>query len=539
MKNIVTKITCIIFIIHFFYSCNKKEFEGTSPGIALNYKNITAQFCEPVVEKQETITLTYFLTDTSASQILNDRFGDRRFTGPYDYVNSIEASSLDRFSLVTFSDDGQMRIPRANRDDFATALDLFWTQRQWQDIGFSLIPSGINKITADLIKWADMEKFNPFRKKADVIIYLLSDGYPQGPAGPLSLNEVLESIHGADGKGGLLGLLKSTRTQEYFNEIVIHTAYYWGEYRSGDQQFSIPEDPANEALMKEIARVGRGTALTFKDGTVPDLNQFLPLKTQLQRNLVSYFVRPIGILWETVDGVPQMVPDTDYDGLSDNLENTLGSDINNRDTDSDGILDGVSYRTTQKACSTDDCSKAVAYDPFYQSNLLPNGIPADSDGDGIDDANEIKLASDKFAPDSNENYYPDKYEFYDGNNLVQKNTMANDGDGDGISDYIETKQFLPPRIHNELISAESDKLGMIYKLEEVSKNNQGGSCYKLKVEKIPVALQNNEISITLVYQNTVMNSNTFFYEATVNLDSASNLSTKDFKQMLSNRIASP
>lgn len=63
------------------------------------------------------------------------------------------------------------------------------------------------------------------------------------------------------------------------------------------------------------------------------------------------------------------VLDTDGDGLIDELEIILGTDITNPDTDNDGILDGI-----------EDFNKNGIFDSNETSPLL-----ADTDKDGIPD----------------------------------------------------------------------------------------------------------------------------------------------------------
>ncbi|AUX19704.1 uncharacterized protein SOCEGT47_001560 [Sorangium cellulosum] len=78
------------------------------------------------------------------------------------------------------------------------------------------------------------------------------------------------------------------------------------------------------------------------------------------------------------DGTPA---DTDGDGLSDGLEETLGSDPNDADTDDDGVIDG------QEPNPADDTD----------GDGLINVLDVDSDNDGLFDGTELGLPCDHAA----------------------------------------------------------------------------------------------------------------------------------------------
>jgi len=83
------------------------------------------------------------------------------------------------------------------------------------------------------------------------------------------------------------------------------------------------------------------------------------------------------------DDVPP--PDTDGDGLTDDLEDTLGSDPNDADSDDDGVIDG------------DEVNPADDTD----GDGLINVLDVDSDNDGLFDGTELGLDCSNPATDTN------------------------------------------------------------------------------------------------------------------------------------------
>ena len=112
-----------------------------------------------------------------------------------------------------------------------------------------------------------------------------------------------------------------------------------------------------------------------------------------------------------------MNPDTDGDGLGDDLEETIGTDPNDVDSDNDGVLDG------DEPNPSDD----------HDGDGTPNSIDEDSDGDGLFDGTEV--GNDCDNPDTDPvamNCTPDG----DGGTTTT-NPLDSDTDDGGVSDGDE------------------------------------------------------------------------------------------------------
>lgn len=118
--------------------------------------------------------------------------------------------------------------------------------------------------------------------------------------------------------------------------------------------------------------------------------------------------------------------DSDLDGLADCFEKLIGTDINNEDSDSDGINDGVELDNQLNPLNSVDATEDIDSDGLsnlIEINIHTNLRDKDSDGDGIDDGDEV--------------------------NVYKTNPLSSDSDGDGLSDKFEITYSLNPLVPGE------------------------------------------------------------------------------------------
>jgi hypothetical protein len=202
-----------------------------------------------------------------------------------------------------------------------------------------------------------------------------------------------------------------------------------------------------------------------------------------------------------------MLPDTDFDGLSDKAEYDLGLNPQSPDTDGDGVTDLTEFQwhhspsmnpldydtdgdglpdASELTCGADPTIQDTDGDglsDLEEFQLGTNPADTDTDDDGISDYQEVLFGSDPLNPDSDGDFLFDNAEFQDGTNPqnadsdndqladgyeillgtdalngdsdhdnlpdgyeyeVMLNPLSNDTDGDGVSDSVELELGLDP-----------------------------------------------------------------------------------------------
>jgi hypothetical protein len=191
--------------------------------------------------------------------------------------------------------------------------------------------------------------------------------------------------------------------------------------------------------------------------------------------------------WDESNNAAVYSRDEDGDGLSDELEEQLGSDSFKEDSDSDGIRDSVEYFLTK---TTDD----------FNAFSCP-GTPVDTDLDGIYDCEEKALGSDPKRSDMNLNGIPDFMDLINGNPLLSTNSSM-DIDGDGMSNLQEIYQNLPLNIPNKLLP-----LNLEAQTETTSIYNTENSCMETTYKNFRVSSLTSTFNVDLWYYATQKQGN--------------------------------
>ena len=145
-------------------------------------------------------------------------------------------------------------------------------------------------------------------------------------------------------------------------------------------------------------------------------------------------------------------PDLDGDGLLNDEEKALGTDMYNPDTDGDGLSDGDEvhkYHTNPLKKDTDGDGLSD-YDEIFVYHTDP--LKADTDGDGLSDGDEVlKYHTDPLKADT------DGDGLTDGDEVLKYHTdpLRPDTDGDGLTDGDEVLKY-----HTDPLKPDTDGGGM-------------------------------------------------------------------------------
>ncbi len=154
-------------------------------------------------------------------------------------------------------------------------------------------------------------------------------------------------------------------------------------YSVPNNKFPLPNGAVRNTDTLLFMLRGNQSIAAWDDDSGPNLHGRLPVTEPLDHFLVAYYPDSassgsIGLLVED-----SRLPDSDFDGLSDELESKLGSDPSRADTDGDGIPDylevigndGFNYAELARVTGPDvfvEIDVMTAPDPFYQRSPPPN-----------------------------------------------------------------------------------------------------------------------------------------------------------------------
>lgn len=145
------------------------------------------------------------------------------------------------------------------------------------------------------------------------------------------------------------------------------------------------------------------------------------------------------------DVYDEALVDSDGDGLSDRMEQFVGTDPHDPDTDGDGLTDGQEVQQRHTVVEGDFWSFHDHY--FVDATARTDPLSSDTDGDGLSDPMELALHTDPRSADTDGDGRTDLEE-QDG----RTDARRADTDGDGLSDGVEVNEVGsdPTRLDTDL-----------------------------------------------------------------------------------------
>lgn len=156
------------------------------------------------------------------------------------------------------------------------------------------------------------------------------------------------------------------------------------------------------------------------------------------------FEYEITVKFSNSNAVAYTENDTDGDLLLDYDEYMYMTDMNNKDTDNDGLSDYIEVKLLNY--------NPLSYDTFNDSR---NDANRDYDGDGLSNIKEVELGTSLILGDTDGDLISDYDEVY---GEPPTNPLYIDTDGDGLNDYAELKLGLDPtNMYTDGITLDSER----------------------------------------------------------------------------------
>ena len=526
----------------------------------LHYVDVDAHFCVPQpVQVRQKIKYVFILDRSSSNQpgfpstfvtdngftitdeSNTDSVGGRRFGPLAQFIKSLQPdpNNLTSFNLINFSDSACYPLPGkpcANSGGMFESDPVKFMQTvrsEWigptgsatspvpYDKGFTNYTAALGLARQLIDNDARLEAGNPIKPIVRSIyqIIFVSDGQPVVDTGGVKphlqdfTTEVLPMIN------LILDEKNDPLLAAYIANITLSTAYY----------FNGTPDAAAQGTLQQIADAGTGQYMEFGPGQNVVYQAFAPPIRYIRYNLAETWLQNVNAVWWD-DG--RLLPDTDGDGLPDELEFKFGSDIRKTDSDGNGISDLVEYRTKGRPCNGAACdpTKRDLYSicDGFGPTKNPDGSQKfpDLDRDGLNECEEFILKSDRYGFDSNSDFLPDGLAFKLGMPFIAGTQgLFAAPMGDGLTNYDKIKKGLPTSIALNKVLNFKTRVNSLYR--EPDPKDPDVDCYNAKFNRVAALGPDNSLKMYLILNSTLVEDNPVLEIAERKLDGYANQITFD------------
>jgi len=435
-----------------------------------------------IVDRSGSNKQRYDLNNNNAPLPGTDPDGTRRFDALMRFVQAYQADPNIYWSMINF---GSGVLGNPNFQGFTNDKTAFYNFVSDQKTRTAQIDGGGTNYLDALDRAYDMiqedidfaRTQNP-KISSNYVLFFISDGEPIVTGQAQSSDAILNKVRSI--------ALFEAQEKLLVEGIQLNTGYYYSD----------PVEPAARTILNNMSIEGNGDFSEFGAGQEIDFSRFaVPLRIS-KYDMKELWVVNLNTLWEG----NRLVRDQDGDGLSDNLEATLGSNPTLPDSDNNGVRDGVEYRISggTRACKDPMCLTTMA-DPYTTCRSLQvNGTYPDTDGDFLNDCEEKLLGSNLDDFDSNSDYIPDDLSFRVNMSMSDATDVSHiDPDFDGLSDYQELKLNSPMRYPNSGVPG----LTLLRVMGQKISSDSQKDCYSYSVTNLVTLSHLDRIRIYLL-ENT-------------------------------------
>lgn len=466
MTRTLLRLMTVTLTVCAFTSCSYKKELNSLEEVALDIKKVTdvdIQVCKSEGQKTEAVIHIALLVDNSRSNFarLGDQPGtdpdNQRFATIIDFVSSQDPEANIYYSIIPFGSEAT----RACYQVFENNTKAITKDPQEVIDYINFVVSGDGPV-ANIPPECNLA--TNYVAALEALIQVKKEWYSQlaleYPANQIGNDARMAAVSiAAFASDGLPRILVNDEVYEQTQEEILGPVYNFmttltdlagNDVREASSVTEVihrfdtlfytkpPISTAPIELLKLMAEEGEGqfidlaTNPSFAAVKMPELINSFSVETPIAVNLNG--------VWEEKNNVAIFRYDSDQDGLSDLLEDELGSDPFIADTDNDGIRDGIERRLSPDGLPV-------------SSFMIPECLAdkdKDEDKDNLYYCEELAFGSDDKRSDMNGDGVADGVQVYFGLNPLIDVASA-DTDGDGVSNREEMQANLPPNIQNDVI----------------------------------------------------------------------------------------
>jgi hypothetical protein len=410
-------------------------------------QQIVAEVCAPPPTADDVPYKILFVIDTSLSNAWNDPAELRELAVRNAISGFIDKETVS-FGIITFSDEPRLQT-------FGFTRDLQILNGAIENVGNAqggtnysdTLWAVINFIKDDLATLSIVEA-----SRTHYLVYWLSDGFPT--VGVTDTTALLPAVT------HLMEL-----TGDRVADIKFNTAFLGADGETDETMVAEAVD-----LLTELADLGNGGFSSIPAGAEFDFD------IELEKVINHFeFTYAVASNRNTILDAGEPAPDSDADGIADQVEVFYGLDPALADTDGDGYRDGIERMAH------------VDLDPLVADSGCETG-DLDTDLDGLRDCEELVLGTLPRDADSDDDRILDEVEVLMGTSPVQDDTSLDD-DLDNISNQDEIRFHLDPKIPNT--KEEAGEWAYRYDVREKVKDCTDcfdtPPCYELRIDNLVMA----------------------------------------------------
>jgi hypothetical protein len=487
LKRAIGIVVGCFILITFFQNCGdvnvqqSQDFSSTGgPSQA-----VKSEFCTTPQANVITNLKTIFIVDRSGSNGSStgtDPDKIKRFTPMLEFVGSQVQSENIQWLLIPFNEDARVLPESGFTSDKESFLEIIRDEIDDGDGGNTSYRNALNKAIATIQSDIDAAKRRRPIVSSSYVIFFVSDGKPGKLEGGIFKPEKLIDVYG---KVDELMAIRDF-SDGLVDGIQLNTGFYTNQ---------LAADPEAVSVLTEMSRLGKGRFIPFTGVTSIDFRAFASLTRQSRLELKEVWAFNASGVWED----REFRKDIDGDGLSDPKELELGSSPDLKDSDGNGVRDGIEHQLYGHPCNSPNCTGIPRQ--FAECGLQPITGYLDEDKDFLNACEESLLRSSDINFDSTRQFVPDEIIWRSGLSFNSSGELQVDSDWDGITNYHEIKRGLPIDENNANLAPFSQTQ---INLNRIS-SNQTQSCYNLQVDGLHSFGDEDEIHIFLIESSNVVN----------------------------------